>query len=90
MLILFTEDEMVRQLNDNTKLFLKLIFNARKRNGFTQKKLADILKKNQSYVSKYENGDRRLDVIEFLDVAHAINVNPVDIISDLENAWKKR
>ncbi len=81
---------MVRQLNDNTKFFLKLILNARKRNGFTQKKLADILKKNQSYISKYENGDRRLDVIEFLDVAHAMNINPVEIISDLEKAWKKR
>ncbi len=82
--------KMVRQLNDNTKFFLKLILNARKRNGFTQKKLADILKKNQSYISKYENGDRRLDVIEFLDVAHAMNINPVEIISDLEKAWKKR
>ena len=81
---------MVRQLNDNTKFFLKLILNARKRKGFTQKKLADILKKNQSYISKYENGDRRLDVIEFLDVAHAMNINPVEIISDLEKAWKKR
>ena len=40
---------MTRQLNDNNKLFLKLIFGARKKAGLTQKKLADMLKKNQSY-----------------------------------------
>ena len=28
--------------------------------------------KPQSYVSKYETGERRLDVIEFLEVADAI------------------
>ncbi|MCR5506860.1 MAG: helix-turn-helix domain-containing protein [bacterium] len=81
---------MTRQLNDNNKLFLKLIFNARKRMGLTQKKLADVLHKNQSYISKYENGDRRLDVIEFLDVAHAIGVSAKEIISELERNWKKK
>ncbi len=81
---------MVKQLKENTLSFLKLIFNARKNAGFTQNQLANKLKKNQSYISKYENGDRRLDVIEFMDVAHAININPVEIISDLERSWKKK
>ena len=81
---------MTRQITENTKTFLKLILNARKLSGLTQKQLADILRKNQSYISKYENGDRRLDVIEFLEISHAMNVNPVEIISDLEKSWKKR
>ncbi len=81
---------MTRQITENTKTFLKLILNARKLSGLTQKQLADILRKNQAYISKYENGDRRLDVIEFLEISHAMNVNPVEIISDLEKSWKKR
>ncbi len=81
---------MTRQITENTKSFLRLIFEARKRAGLTQKQLADVLRKNQSYISKYENGDRRLDVIEFIEVAHAIDVNPVEIIADLEKGWKKR
>ncbi|MBR1544497.1 MAG: helix-turn-helix transcriptional regulator [Alphaproteobacteria bacterium] len=81
---------MTRQLNDNNKLFLKLIFNARKRMGLTQKKLADVLKKNQSYISKYENGERRLDVIEFLEVAHAIGIDAGEIISEIERNWKRK
>lgn len=81
---------MTRQLNDNNKLFLKLIFGARKKAGLTQKKLADMLKKNQSYISKYENGDRRLDVIEFMEVVNAIGVSPLEIIGEIQKSWKKK
>ena len=81
---------MTRQLNDNNKLFLKLILGARKKAGLTQKKLADMLKKNQSYISKYENGDRRLDVIEFMDVVNAIGVSPLEIIGEIQKNWKKK
>lgn len=81
---------MTRQLNDNNKLFLKLIFGARKKAGLTQKKLADMLKKNQSYISKYENGDRRLDVIEFMEVVNAIGVGPLEIIGEIQKSWKKK
>ncbi len=81
---------MTRQLNDNNKLFLKLIFEARKKAGLTQKKLADMLKKNQSYISKYENGDRRLDVIEFMEVVNAIGVSPLEIIGEIQKNWKKK
>ena len=81
---------MTRQLNDNNKLFLKLILGARKKAGLTQKKLADMLKKNQSYISKYENGDRRLDVIEFMEVVNAIGVSPLEIIGEIQKNWKKK
>ena len=40
--------------------------------GITQQELAKRLKKPQSFVSKYENGERRLDVVEFLEVATAL------------------
>ena len=77
------------KLDENYKYFLKMIFEARKNAGITQTKLAKLLKTNQSYVSKYENGDRRLDVLEFLKVMHAIDVSPIDIIANLERNWKK-
>lgn len=41
----------------------------RKQCGLTQVALAALLDKPQSYVSKYESGERRLDVIEFLAIA---------------------
>jgi len=44
--------------------FLKKLKQARKEAGFTQIKVAKLLKQPQSYVSKCESGERRVDVVE--------------------------
>jgi len=54
---------------------IKRLQSARKAAKLTQQELADRLKKPQSYVSKYENAERRLDVAEFLEIAAALGVN---------------
>ena len=43
---------------------LKKLIKARIESGMTQKEVASILNKHQSYVSKSESGERRIDVIE--------------------------
>ena len=57
----------------------------RKRRGakLTQKQLAEKLKKPQSFVSKYEKGERRLDVIEFLEISRLLGASPQDIVDML-------
>jgi transcriptional regulator with XRE-family HTH domain len=50
----------------NYRLFLELLIKARKDAGVTQEQLAKRLNRPQSFVSKCENGERRLDVIELL------------------------
>jgi len=45
--------------------------------------LAQRLGKPSSYVAKYEGGDRRLDILEFLDVAAAIGFDPCKLIRSL-------
>ena len=40
--------------------------------GLSQVELAARLHRPQSYVSKYESGERRLDLVEFIEVAEAI------------------
>ncbi|WP_242059837.1 helix-turn-helix domain-containing protein [Oscillatoria sp. FACHB-1407] len=57
---------------------------ARKEAKLTQSHLAQSLKKPQSFVAKYENGERRLDVIEFLFVARAIGADPYSILQRVE------
>ncbi|MEH2010880.1 helix-turn-helix domain-containing protein [Nostoc sp.] len=57
---------------------------ARKEAKLTQQTLAKSLKKPQSFVAKYENGERRLDVIEFLLVTRVIGVDPCDILTKVE------
>ncbi|NQU05167.1 MAG: helix-turn-helix transcriptional regulator [Calditrichaeota bacterium] len=48
--------------------------------GITQEQLAQNLSKPQSYVSKYENCERRLDVVEFLEICKVLGINPQDIL----------
>ena len=57
---------------------------ARKKSGFTQQQLADKLKKPQSFVAKYENGERRLDMAEFMTIAEELGVNPVQILKKIQ------
>jgi transcriptional regulator with XRE-family HTH domain len=63
--------------------FRQLMIEARKKAGLTQQKLANRLKKPQSFVAKYEGGERRLDVLEFLSVARAIGAEPVRLLKAL-------
>ncbi len=56
---------------------------ARKKAGLTQTELAKKLKKPQSFVSKYENGERRLDIIEFIAVCKAIGADARKILAKL-------
>jgi transcriptional regulator with XRE-family HTH domain len=64
-------------------LFLDLLIKARKGASLTQAEVADRLRRPQSYVSKYESGERRLDVVEFLDLARAIGFDPAKLIKSL-------
>jgi transcriptional regulator with XRE-family HTH domain len=57
-----------------------LLVEARKTAGLTQADLAKRLRRPQSFVSKYERGERRLDVVEFLEVTDAIGIAPAKLI----------
>jgi len=69
--------------------FRELLIKHRKNTDVTQKVLAETLNKPQSYVSKYESGERRLDLIEFLDVAEALQLDKCKFIQDLEKKVSK-
>jgi transcriptional regulator with XRE-family HTH domain len=68
------------------ELLQSLLADARKAKGMTQADVAKALGKPQSFVAKYENGERRIDVIEFIDIATALGVVPGDILAQVESA----
>jgi len=57
--------------------FLKRLREARQAAGLTQVEIARRLGKPQSYVSKCESGERRVDVVELFDFAHFYG-RPID------------
>jgi transcriptional regulator with XRE-family HTH domain len=53
---------------------------ARKDAHITQTALAEMLGRPQSFVAKYESGERRLDVAEFIGIARAIGADPYKLL----------
>jgi transcriptional regulator with XRE-family HTH domain len=56
---------------------------ARRRAKVTQQELAARLGKPQSFVSEYERGQRRVDVIELLVISRALGVDPLPLIAEI-------
>ncbi len=50
---------------------------ARKKARLTQADVAERLGRPQSFVAKYEGGERRLDVVEFVEIARAVEGDPI-------------
>ena len=68
------------------EVFLCTLVAARTEAGLTQQELAESLDRPQSFVSKYEHGQRRLDVVEFLYVARALGIDPHAVIEGISDA----
>ena len=58
----------------------KLLREVRKENGLTQSDLAARLKKPQSFVSKYESGERRLDLVELEEICKKVGIGLVTFV----------
>ena len=70
--------------SDDYRRLLDLLVAARKRAGVTQERLAEMLGRPQSFVSKFERGERRLDVIEFLRVVRLLGADPYKLLRKVE------
>ena len=67
------------------KKLCELLRKQRKAAGLTQTIVAERLGKPPSYVAKYEGGDRRLDILELMDIAAAIGFDPCRLIRALRS-----
>ncbi len=66
-------------------LLLELLVETRKDAGITQVELAKRLGRPQPFVSYFERGERRIDVVEFCVIASALESNPIDLFTTLVN-----
>lgn len=70
-----TEHEFLRQ-------YLK---NRRKDLGLSQRNLADRMGVIYSFIGKVETGDRRLDVIEFIQYCHTLELDPIEVVKEIKD-----
>lgn len=66
--------------------FRKMLLEARQKSGLSQQEVADRLGRPQTYVSKCELGTRRMDVVEFLEMAQVIGFDPIVFIRKLRSS----
>jgi len=64
------------------QLFVAILRDARKRADVTQLDLATRIGNTQTFISKVERGERRLDVVELVEFCEALGLNPLDLLQD--------
>jgi transcriptional regulator with XRE-family HTH domain len=65
---------------------IDLLVKKREAAGMTQADLAARLGEYQSFVARLESGQRRVDVVEFMEIAEAIGFDAAKAISALKKA----
>jgi transcriptional regulator with XRE-family HTH domain len=61
---------------------IEILVAVRHASGVRQQALAKKLGKPQSFIAKYEGGERRLDVVEFITIAQALGADPIKLFRD--------
>lgn len=77
-------------ISKDYRLFLSFLIKTRQDAGLTQEKIAKKLKATQSFVSKCERGERRLDVIELRRWARALGFDFGTFAVNLESYLKNQ
>ena len=68
--------------NPDYQLLLTVLKAARKRAGVSQVDLAERLGNTQTFVSKCERGERRIDAVELVEFAEALDVKPLELLGE--------
>lgn len=63
--------------------FIRALREVRRSKGMTQVQLSERLDRAQSYISNIERGERRIDVIEFMAIAAALNRDAAELFSEI-------
>ena len=66
------------------RILLDLLRKIRKDAGLRQDDVAERLGRPQSFVSKYESGERRLDILELYDVCGALGLTLSKFVEKLQ------
>nr|WP_318383753.1 helix-turn-helix transcriptional regulator [uncultured Enterobacter sp.] len=74
---------MTSVYTDEYQRVISALKQARKDRGMTQAKLAEALGRPQSFIAKVENGERRLDVVEFVHLARLLGIKPEDVLQTI-------
>lgn len=70
-------------VSNKQKYLAKRLVEERKKAGLYQTDLAERLDCFQSRIARLESGERRIDLIEYLEIAEAIGFDPYDLLREI-------
>jgi transcriptional regulator with XRE-family HTH domain len=70
--------------SEQQECLIKLLRQIRIENNFTQLELAKKLNQPQSFISKYESGERRVDLVELKFICNGLGISLMDFIERFE------
>ena len=76
------------KLSPPHEYLLRRITEARRALNFTQKDVASQWGVPQQRVSRIETGERRLDVVEFVTIALILEIDPHEVLDELQSALR--
>lgn len=65
------------------KALIAILVDKREASGLTQMELAAKLGEYQSFVARLESGQRRVDVVEFLELAEILHFDAYEVLREL-------
>ena len=77
------------KLAGELKVLGEVLTRVREREGLKQSEVAERLGLPASYLSKVESGTRRLDVIELIQIAEAMDVEAAELIREVQKALRR-
>ena len=69
--------------NETYRKLIQVLVKARKDGGLTQQQIADKLDKPQSFIAKIEGFERKLDVLEYIEICAILGINAGDTINSV-------
>jgi len=76
---------MKKSLNSKeAKILIEMIYQLRASSGLRQSDLAKALKVPQSFISKLESGERRIDLIELRTVLSFLKTDLIEFVMEFE------
>jgi transcriptional regulator with XRE-family HTH domain len=67
------------------RALIEVLVTARKAADLTQRQLASKLKRSNSFVWKFEAGERQLNVLEFMEIARTLKVKASVLMAQIES-----
>lgn len=68
------------------QVVVKTLQQARLEAGLTQRQLAELMKRDQSWISLIEGSQRRVDIVEFVEIARALGTEPTALFARIAKA----